>query len=233
LTTFALDTSTASPSLALLRGAEPAAELWLGPEPGAGRRVLEAVHGLLTAAGQDASDIDRIVVGVGPGGFTGLRIGLATALGLGQALGVPVAGASSLEALALGIADAAPSGAVLAPVVDARRGELFAAAYRAGPAGGLEELIAPAALSPEDLARALLALDGPVMLGGEGVEARGDALREAGLAALPPGSPGHRIRAAALALRVEAGAALPARPVYARLPDAEVNRRRALAAQGT
>ena len=107
--TFALDTSTASPSLALVRDEEPVAELRLAPEPGAGRRVLEAVHGLLSSVGASVDDIDDIVVGVGPGGFTGLRIGLATALGLGQALGVPVTGASSLEALALGVAELAAS----------------------------------------------------------------------------------------------------------------------------
>ena len=80
---FALDTSTASPSLALVRGHDPMAELWLAPEPGSGRRVLEAGHGMLVAAGLRVAAIESIVVGVGPGGFTGLRIGLATALGLG------------------------------------------------------------------------------------------------------------------------------------------------------
>jgi tRNA threonylcarbamoyladenosine biosynthesis protein TsaB len=230
LPTFALDTSTASPSLALVRGDAPIAELWLAPEPGSGRRVLEAVHGLLVSAGLDVRAVDRIVVGVGPGGFTGLRIGLATALGLGQALGVPVTGASSLEALALGIADAAPAGAVVAPVLDARRRELFAAVYRTGPEGALAELMAPSALSPEALAGALADLGEEAWIGGEGLQAAGEALRGPGLRPLPPGALGHRLRAAALVRRVAAGAGLPARPVYARLPDAEVNRLAALAA---
>lgn len=228
--TFALDTSTASPSLALVRDDAPIAELWLAPEPGSGRRVLEAAHGLLVSAGLEARALDGIVVGVGPGGFTGLRIGLATALGLGQALGVPVTGASSLEALALGVARAAPAGAVVAPVLDARRRELFAAAYRAPSEGELTELIPPSALAPELLAAALADLDEEVWIGGEGLEAGGEALRRPGLRLLAPGSPGHRLRAADLARRVAAGAGLPARPVYARLPDAEVNRLAALAA---
>ena len=228
--TFALDTATASPSLALVRDDEPTAELWLAAEPGSGRRVLEAGHGLLTAAGATVGEIDAVVVGVGPGGFTGLRIGLATALGLGQALRVPVTGASSLEALALGIAEAAPDGAVVAPVLDARRRELFAAAYRARADGGLEELLAPSALAPAELAARLAELGDEVWIGGEGVAAGGEALAGAGLRRLRPGSAAGRIRASALVRRVRAGAGLPARPVYARLPDAEVNRRAALAA---
>ena len=74
--TFALDTASPSPSLALVRDDGPVAELWLAPDPGSGRRVLEAAHGLLTAAGLTVRSLDGIVVGVGPGGFTGLRIGI-------------------------------------------------------------------------------------------------------------------------------------------------------------
>jgi tRNA threonylcarbamoyladenosine biosynthesis protein TsaB len=229
LPTFALDTATASPSLALVRDDRPIAELWLGAEPGSGRRVLEAAHGLLSAAGTSVREIEGVVVGVGPGGFTGLRIGIATALGLGQALRVPVTGASTLEALALGIAEVAPAGAVVAPVLDARRRELFAAAYRSRPDGGLEELLEPSALPPAEVARILAGLGEEAWLGGEGVEAGGDELEGPGLRRIPPGAVAHRVRAAALAQRVAAGAGLPARPVYARLPDAEVNR---LAAAG-
>jgi tRNA threonylcarbamoyladenosine biosynthesis protein TsaB len=226
LLTFAIDTATASPSLALVRDELPIAELWLSPEPGAGRRVLEAGHGLLVSAGLEAADIDAIVVGVGPGGFTGLRIGLATALGLGQALDVPVTGASSLEALALGIAREMPEGSLVAPVLDARRRELFAALYRAR-ADGLEELLAPVAIAPADLIARLRATGEPVGVGGEGVAAAGEEIHE--FAVLPPGSPSHRLSAAALARRVRGGAGRAARPVYARLPDAEVNRLRAAA----
>lgn len=231
MTTFALDTSTASPSLALVRDDRTVAELWLAPEPGSGRRVLEAAHGLLTAAGLGVRDLDAIVVGVGPGGFTGLRIGLATALGLGQALAIPVIGASSLEALALGIAAHCPDGALVAPVLDARRRELFAAVHRADGAG-LVEVLPPQALAPAALSDVLDQLGEPVWIGGDGVVAGGEALPGPARTILPAGSPGHRVSAVALARRVAAGAGLPARPVYARLPDAEVNRLRAAAAAG-
>lgn len=215
--------------MALVRDEVPIAELWLGAEPGSGRRVLEAAHGLLAAAGHTVQDIGTIVVGVGPGGFTGLRIGLATALGLGQALGVTVTGAPSLEALALGMHACEPGREVVVPVLDARRRELFAAAYRPAGGGALEEILAPCAIAPDDLARRL---PPGALVGGPGIAAAGAAFDARPLAILPPESPGHRMRAALLAARVAAGGGRPARPLYARLPDAEVNRARAMSARG-
>src|SRR5262249_51177062 len=155
----------------------------LAPDRGAGRRVAEALHHLLGAAGCDVHDVGRVVVGVGPGGFTGLRIGIATALALGQALRVPVEGASTLEALAAGLAAVAPD--VLVAVGAARRGEVFAAAYRAGGPGGLTEVVAPAAFAPADLLAAVGDVaDRPALAAGDG------------LAALPPAADGP-LRAAA------------------------------------
>jgi tRNA threonylcarbamoyladenosine biosynthesis protein TsaB len=226
VTTFALDTSTPGPSLALARGDVLVAELTLAPVPEAGRRVMQAAHGLLQATGTEVSDLDGVVVGIGPGGFTGLRIGIATALALGQALGRPVTGVVSLEALALGIADVAGDGARLVPVTDARRREVFAAVYRMRGDGSLAEEVPPAALTPAALVE-VLGEDEPAVLAGDGahlVPADGVA----GLTVLRAGSPAHAVRAGALVRRALAGGARPARPVYARLPDAEVTRRRAL-----
>ena len=228
--TLALDTATASPSVALTRDGRVCAELWLGAEAGSGRRVLEAVHHLLGAAGADLRDIDRIVVGIGPGGFTGLRIGLATALGLSQALGRPVHGAVSLEALALSLADAAPGHDLYVPVIDARRREVFAAAYRLGADGDLRQVIGPCAIAPADLAVRLLETTDDAVLGGPGLTAAGQARTHPEITALPDAAHGHRLRAALLVERVDAGAAHPARPLSARLPDAEINRRAAAAA---
>lgn len=208
------------------------AELWLAPESGAGRRVLEVCHGLLSSLGMGPRDLGRVVVGVGPGGFTGLRIGLATALGLGQSLGIPVVGAHSLEALALGIAQTRPEARTVVPVIDARRRELFAAAYAVEADGDLRTLIAPCALSPQDLAERIVVLDGVAVVGGPGLAAAGTAFADAGIVVLAPTSPGHRLRAALLGARVAAGAGVPARPVYARLPDAEVTRLAASGADG-
>lgn len=229
MTTFALDTSTPSPSLALTRDGATLATLRLGASPQAGRRVMMAAHGLFTAAGVPVADVDRVVVGVGPGAFTGVRVGISTALGLGQALGCDVIGAVSAEAAARGIAAVAPTGAVLVPAADARRGELFAAAYR-DAGDGLETLLAPCAIAPDALGERIAALceaaGAPAVAAGAGAELLAGHLPEGAVVA-PPGSPAHSLDAVHLIARVDAGAGVPARPLYARLPDAEVNRRRA------
>jgi len=194
--------------------------------------VLESAHHLLGAAGVALDAVSRIVVGVGPGGFTGLRIGIATALGLGQALGVPVVGASSLEALALGIADASPEGALLAPVIDARRREVFGALYRVDESGELDEIVPPAARTPGDLAAAVAAAAGghEVRIAGDGLAPYAGTLGREPFHPLDPRSPAHHVSAVDLVRRVEAGAGRPAVPLYLRLPDAEVNRLRSEAA---
>lgn len=222
MTTFALDTATPDPALALVSGDEVLAEAWLGRTPGGGRRILEAAHHLFAMAGVTTSDLDAVVVGVGPGGFTGIRIGIATALGLGQALRIPVHGASTLEALALGAAVARRGDdEVVAAVIDARRGQVFAGAYAVGPDGALREALAPAAWDPEALATALSAV-GPCVLAGDGAH----------LVPLPPGARRapdgavNRIAPVQLVRRVAAAGPLPVVPLYLRLPDAEENRLR-------
>ncbi|MEA2153392.1 MAG: tRNA threonylcarbamoyladenosine biosynthesis protein TsaB [Solirubrobacteraceae bacterium] len=103
---------------------DPAAEA----HPGHATRLLSMAGELLTQAGIRWSAVERIAVGIGPGRFTGLRVGIATARGLAQSLDVGLAGVSSLQALALSASAQQPGRAVLA-VIDARRGEAFAAAY--------------------------------------------------------------------------------------------------------
>lgn len=221
-TTFALDTATPTPALALTRGDDVLAEMWLGRAPGGGRRVLEAAHHLFQAAGITVDDLDEIVVGLGPGGFTGIRIGIATGLGLGQARGIPVAGASSLEALALGASAARRGDAdMVVPVIDARRRQVFAAGYVVGENDMLHTVIAPRAWDPNDLAAAL-ALAGPSLVAGDGAH----LVPLPTGARLAPDGPMHHVRAANLVARVRASGALPVVPAYLRLPDAEEARLR-------
>jgi tRNA threonylcarbamoyladenosine biosynthesis protein TsaB len=200
----------------------------LPPEPGAGRRIAHEIHLLLDTAGVGVGDLDEIVVGIGPGGFTGLRIGIATALGLGQALAIPVAGVVSLEALALGMAEHAPAGALLVPVIDAKRQEVFAAGYRTEADGDLAVVIEPVATTGEGLVELLAAEaspERPAWLAGDGLHLC-EPFAGPAVAIAPPGSPAHVISASRLASRAARGGARPVAPLYLRLPDAEVNRLR-------
>jgi len=224
VTTLAFDSATPRPSLAVVDGDRTLAELNLGAADGGGRRVLEAVHEALAAAEQQIEDVDRLVVGVGPGGFTGIRIGIATALGLGQALGAPVVGASSLEALALGIGRAAPGATIVATAIDARRGEVFGAVYRL--TDGWKELVAPRAADPKDFAGIVAGCGSEVEIavGGSGVAAYAEAFDQISASALRAESDANYPKAVDLIRRADGGGALTARPVYCRLPDAEEKR---------
>ncbi|HTE62540.1 MAG TPA: tRNA (adenosine(37)-N6)-threonylcarbamoyltransferase complex dimerization subunit type 1 TsaB [Solirubrobacteraceae bacterium] len=178
-------------------------------------RLLLLVERALAEGGVTWEDVERIAVGVGPGGFTGLRIGIATARALAQARGLPLVPVSSLAALAAG---AAPAPAVAA-VLDARRGEVFAGVW-----AGERELLAPAALAPEALAERLRALELPVQAVGDGAVRFRAELEGAGVAVPIDGSAVHRIAAAPLCRLGAAGE--PAErdrllPDYRREPDAK------------
>jgi len=176
------------------------------------RRLLVLLERALGEAGVAWEEVDRIAVGVGPGGFTGLRIGIATARALAQARGLPLVPVSSLSALAQGAG-------VVAAVIDARRGEVFAAAW-----DGARELVAPAAMAPAALAERLLALDVPVQAVGDGAVRFREELEGAGVAVPVDGSAVHRIAAAPLCRLGAVGE--PAErdrllPDYRREPDAK------------
>jgi tRNA threonylcarbamoyl adenosine modification protein YeaZ len=196
MTILAFDTATDVATSALVADGE-----LLGERVSRAVTLLEDLDALLRRAGASVAGVDALAVGVGPGSFTGVRIGLATARGLAFALGVPVAGVSTLEALAAG----AP-GAV--PVVDARRGEIFA----------LQD--EPRVLSPEDLVVA----PGTVCVGSGAVRYR--AVLEAAGAEIPPdGDERHvpRARFHALLAR-DFGPAEAVEPLYLRVPDADRTR---------
>jgi tRNA threonylcarbamoyladenosine biosynthesis protein TsaB len=108
-TIFAFDTATSTATCALVRDG-----VLLGERATTAKAVLAAAEELVRDAGIEPRELDALVVGTGPGSFTSIRIGLATARGLALALDVPVAGVSTLDAFAGGT-----------PVIDARRGEVF------------------------------------------------------------------------------------------------------------
>ncbi len=204
-----------------------------GAHPGHATRLLDMAHELLAAAGVAWSQVDRIAVGLGPGTFTGLRVGVATARGLAQSLGVQLVGVSSLQALAVAAlsSEATDPPRVLA-VIDARRSEVFAAAYQLGARGLPQELAPARALAPQELAsviveahQALEAEHQRWLAVGDGAVRFRSELQDAGIAVAPEGSPFHLVSGASICeLGVSAAAISPDAivPDYRRRPDAEL-----------
>jgi tRNA threonylcarbamoyladenosine biosynthesis protein TsaB len=218
---LAFDTATPATAVAVWAPDGPQVERRDDPAPGErprhAERLLALAESALAQAGATWADVERLAVGIGPGGFTGLRLGVATARALAQGRGLPVVGVSSLEALAAGVTaalgGAAP--AMVAAVIDARRGEVFAAAWRDGV-----PVLEPAALAPDALAERLQA--GTVAVGDGAVRFR-EQLERAGVAVPADGSPAHRLSALAVA-RLAQGREPADRdallPDYRREPDA-------------
>ena len=203
--------------------APDAARLTAPPDHSA--ELLPLLAGLLDQAGSGWDDVQAIAVGIGPGTFTGLRIGVATARGLAQGLRVPLHPVSSLEALAAGLAAEAAPGRPLLPLIDAKRRQVFASLYRA--AAPLELDWGPVALDREDLlARVREVTPSPLAAGDWALESR-SSLEAAGIAVAAPESGLHAVSAVQicrLGMAVEPVAPESVNPVYVRVPDAEVTR---------
>lgn len=223
---LAFDTATAATTVAVTRDGEtwearhdPAP----GERPGHATRLLELVAEAMAAAAVDWDEVARIVVGVGPGSFTGLRIGVSTARGLAQARGVPLVGVSTLRLLAAGarVEDARP---VLA-VVDARRGEAFVAAW-----ASVRELLSPAVAAPEELARLAAGLERAPLAVGDGALRFRSHLEAVGTEVPADGDDRHLVsarhwRAGRPPLGWATASLEDVAPDYLRLPDAEIARR--------
>jgi tRNA threonylcarbamoyl adenosine modification protein YeaZ len=179
-----------------------------------GEQLMPAVLRAVQAAGRRLDELDAVVCGAGPGPFTGLRVGLVSAAGLGDALGVPVYGVCSLDA----VAQVAGPGEPLLVVSDARRREVYWAAYDWSGAGELSRSEGPAVLAPPAVAERLGQLGvrrmaGPVA--GEYAELFGLPEEGHGLAPTPAG-----LVAAALAELRSGAEPAPLEPLYLRRPDA-------------
>ncbi len=224
-----LDTATAATAVALRLGdgstLEARDDPVAGAHPGHATRLLAMTDELLVQAGLGLEQVDRIAAGAGPGTFTGLRVGIATARGLAQSLGTELVAVSSLRALAHGARGGEEgAGRTVLATIDARRREVFAAAY--SPRG--EELAGGRALPPADIVTVLGeagATEGAPLGVGDGAVRYRVELERAGVEVPADTSPLHLLRAAAvceLGLAASAAGYAEVLPDYLRRPDAEL-----------
>jgi tRNA threonylcarbamoyladenosine biosynthesis protein TsaB len=207
-----IDTSTPASAACVLRAdgesfevAPEPARLTAGPAHA--RELMPAVADVMERAGLDFGDLEAIAVGVGPGTFTGLRIGIATARALAGASGLSLRPVSSLAALAEGI-----EGEPRLPLIDARRGELFAALYGAGG----DPLWPPFVAPPEQVAERVREAGLRVRAAGDGsIRFRG-VLEAAGIRVEADESRAHVVRALHVCRLART---VPGEPPEAVLPD--------------
>jgi tRNA threonylcarbamoyladenosine biosynthesis protein TsaB len=146
---LAVETSTLAGGAALLDGDLIVGEYTLDVRAPHSERLMGAIDRLLTDAGWTVRDLEGLAVSVGPGSFTGLRIGLSTVKGLALALGIPVAAVPTLDAMASLLPFAALP---VCPVLDARKREVYASLYR-WDSGGMRRVWDYVAVAPAELAR--------------------------------------------------------------------------------
>jgi tRNA threonylcarbamoyladenosine biosynthesis protein TsaB len=195
-----------------------------------------ALAQLLRWSGVERAQIGGVAVGLGPGLFTGLRVGVQTAKSLALALGVPLVGLGSLDVLAYGVR---VTRRTIAAVIDGRRGEVFFALYRPVP-GGVVRSTEPVVGPPDHLVAELEALPGDVLVVGDGAILYHDEIAEVGARvafasplAAHPAAPSLVELAVPRFLREEHDRLDEVVPVYLRRSDAEIawdERRRGVSA---
>lgn len=216
-----IDTSTPGSAACVVRAdgeafeVEPAPER-LGAGPGHARELMPAIAQCMDRAGLAWRELEAVAVGVGPGPFTGLRIGVTTARALGSAHDLELRPVSSLAALAAGSDGSSP---ILA-TIDARRGEVFAALYEDGGATVWEPFVA----APDAVAERVRD-EGLAPLGvGDGSVRFRDVLEEAGVEVAPDDARAHVVRGLSVCRLAATTAPTPVEavlPDYLRLPDAK------------
>ena len=203
-----------------MRGGEVLHEALLGLSEKGGPQHTTALLGEIERAAAAAGGweaVDRIAVGVGPGSFTGLRVGIATAKALGLSRGLPLSGVCTLDALGRALSER-NSGSLA--VLDARRGEVAAAAYSAGG----ERLWGPWLGAPEELVAHIPDLPGPLLCGGSGAVRFRQQLTSRAIEIPDDADPVHRVAArhiCALAAGRGEDESGSLAPIYLRPPDAE------------
>jgi tRNA threonylcarbamoyladenosine biosynthesis protein TsaB len=162
--------------------------------------------------------VGKIAVGLGPGSFVGIRIGIATARGLAASTGLPLAGVCTLDALGLAMTEVSGAERPRLAVLDARRGEVFAALYSTDRTRLWEPFVA----APAELAERAAGLPQPPLAAGPGAVRFRDELASRGLEIPGDDEPVHRVAARHVCALAEAGGGKGRLdPIYLRSPDAE------------
>lgn len=159
-----IDTATPWGTMALCDNDDIIFEITIKIVKGGGEYLLATLNQLLQKVGKDVQDIEMIVVGTGPGSYTGVRVGMATAQGLATSLNVPIKGINTLRIIAENYRS---SSKWIAVAIDARREEVYAALYESTTAG-LIEVIAPAALTVRQFAEQCRVYDRVIICGDAG-----------------------------------------------------------------
>jgi tRNA threonylcarbamoyladenosine biosynthesis protein TsaB len=226
------DTATADTVVAVTRGGEVVGESAVAAADSGPRHavaLLTEVERLVGEAG-GWQRVERIGAGAGPGSYTGLRIGLATARALAQSTGVPVVPIGSLLALAWGVRPVDPAKTIAPctygsdpggylPLIDARRQEVFGALYDSEG----NERWPPFVATPAELLERLSQLDESPLAFGDGSLRFRDELEAGGIEVADPGDPAHRIQARCICELTAQADPVPLdeiEPVYLRQPDA-------------
>jgi len=224
---LAFDTATPATTVALANGKsfelrdDPPA----GQRPHHATRLLPMISDVLERSGVGWQSLDRIAVGVGPGTFTGLRVGIATAQALARAAGTPLVAISTLKALALNARGAGEVPEAVAAVLDARRRQVFVAVWHMDAAGWpAEPLLSARLLAPQELARRLEQIGLGVLAIGDGAVAFREVLDQPGVCVPQDASELHRVTARR---HIELAPGEPVTPLdrlapdYQRPPDAK------------
>ena len=222
---LAMDSTTVAASVALLSDGAPLAAFHLNNGNTHSETLLPMAESVLRCTGKTVDDIDLFAVAAGPGSFTGVRIGVATVKGLAFGKGKPCVGVSTLEALAENLV---PTGGLLCPVMNARRGQVYNALFRVEN-GALTRLCPDRALSVEELEAELLTYSEPVTLCGDGAEPVKNSFTKCDVA-LPPltlieqNAVSVALCAARMAKEGKTCTDKELKPVYLRMPQAERER---------
>lgn len=224
---LSIDTTVIAGSVALSEGARLVVQVQQRVAGTHSERLLSSIDHMLSLAGWRKDEIEAIAVAIGPGSFTGLRIGLSAAKGMAMGLGIPVAGVSSLKSLAQ---NGAGFDGTVVPLIDAKRGELFAAAWTVAAAGRMKRVVDEFVAAPDQVIRILKSIKGDLLLVGDGALAYEQALKK-GLGRRAHVAQGARGLAQAVNLAILASPGLSRgtgddlaalAPEYVRVSDAEI-----------